>query len=238
MNIQEIIRKQAIAKGVNPDAALAIAKIESGFDPLSNKDSASQHKGLYQLGTNEWAKYGNGDIYDPTANTNAFLNYYKSNAGTLASTLGREPTAAEAYLAHQQGATGAGALLMNPDKNATDVLAPYYPSRRTAAKVISGNGGDPNAKASDFVSLWNSKYGSAIGNGPATSYREAGGTATDAPATVPTTDGLLSQMDKRDPSLEMGFGLLANANRAAPQTQMLQPFTRRPQPFSGFSFLG
>jgi len=181
MNIQELIRKQAIAKGVDPDAALAIAKIESGFDPFSNKDSASQHKGLYQLGTNEWAKYGNGDIYDPTANTNAFLNLYKNNAGALASILGHEPTAAETYLAHQQGVTGAGALLTNPDKNATDVLAPYYPSRRAAANVISGNGGDPNAKASDFVSLWNSKYGSAIGNGPATAYKEAGASDVTPP---------------------------------------------------------
>jgi hypothetical protein len=103
-----------------------------------------------------------------------------------------------------------------------------------AAKVISGNGGDPNAKASDFVSLWNSKYGSAIGNGPATSYREAGASDTATPA----PNGLLAEMDKRDPSLEMGFGLLANANRAAPQMQMLQPTMRRPQGFTGFNFLG
>jgi len=45
-------------------------------------------------------------------------------------------------------------------------------------------------------------------------------------------------MDKPDPSLQMGFGLLANANRAAPQMQMLQPVMRRPQGFTGFNFLG
>jgi hypothetical protein len=234
MNIQELIRKQAIAKGVNPDAAVAIAKIESGFDPLSNKNSASQHKGLYQLGTNEWANYGNGDIYDPAANTNAFLDYYKNNSNALAKTLGREPTAAESYLAHQQGAAGAGALLMNPDKNAVDAIAPYYSTKKKAMDVITGNGGDPNAKASDFVNLWNSKYGSAIGNGPATSYKEAGTADTATPA----PNGLLAEMDKRDPSLEMGFGLLANSNRPAPQIQMLQPVMRRPQPFTGFNFLG
>jgi hypothetical protein len=252
MNIQDLIRKQAIAKGVDPDAAIAIAKIESGFDPASNQNAATKYKGLFQLGPDEWSQYGKGDIYDPNANTNAFLNLYKDNTAQLAQKLGRQPTAAESYLAHQQGVTGASALLTNPNSNAVDVIAPYYPSRKVAVAAIKGNGGDPNGTANDFVNVWNSKYGNAVGTGPATSYQEAGTTDTSTPGNRPgdvanlgqgvqgpSASGLLSnQTATLGNPMQMAMGLLQQPQTPAWEAQVPQAALRRPQPFTGFSFLG
>jgi Transglycosylase SLT domain len=222
MNIQDIIQKRAIAMGVDPTAATAIAKIESGFNPTANQNAQTKYKGLFQLGPDEWSKYGNGDIYDPTANTDAFLKLYKDNTAQLAQNLGRQPTAAEAYLAHQQGVAGANALLSNPDQNAVDAIAQYYPNRKTAIAAIQGNGGDPNGTAGDFVNFWNNKY-SSVGTGPAASYQEAGApananananasanAASDMP--LPGTPGLLSANPMSGPTAgltQQGLSLLA-----------------------------
>jgi hypothetical protein len=246
MDIQALIRQRAIAAGVDPSAAIAIAKIESGFDPASNMNAATKYKGLFQLGPDEWSKYGNGSdtgLYDPTANTDAFLNLYKDNTSQLAQKLGRQPTAAEAYLAHQQGVTGANALLSNPDQNAVDTIAQYYPTRKIATAAIAGNGGDPNGTAGDFVNVWNNKYGNAIGTGPATAYREAGAAtapnATPNPTNTPPATGLLTNPTSAlgDP-MKMAMGLLQQGQGQTPQIQMIQNLLRRPQQFSGFNFLG
>jgi hypothetical protein len=163
-DILDLIRQRAAAAGVDPATALTIARIESNFDPTSNMNRATQYKGLFQLGRNEWATHGSGDIYDPTANTDAFLKLYNNNASALAKSLGRAPTPQEAYLAHQQGVTGATALLSNPDKNAVDVIAPFYKNRATALSAIKGNGGDPNGTAGDFVNAWTNKYNTYAAN--------------------------------------------------------------------------
>ncbi|UOF77891.1 putative internal virion protein [Caudoviricetes sp.] len=157
-DIQDIIRQRAIAAGVDPTVALTIARIESNFDPTSNMNKSTQYKGLFQLGKNEWANNGAGDVYDPAANTDAFLKLYNNNSSALGKSLGRAPTPQEAYLAHQQGVTGATALLNNPDKNAVDVIAPFYKDRATAISAIKGNGGNPDGTAGDFVNMWSGKY--------------------------------------------------------------------------------
>lgn len=158
MDIQDLIRKRAAAAGVDPSVALRIAGIESNFDPTANMNASSQYKGLYQLGPDVWSTHGRGNIYDPASNTDAFLNLYKANSSALKDSLGRDPTPAETYLAHQQGAAGATALIQNPDKNAVDVIAPFYGSRKTAISAIKGNGGDPTGTAADFTKKWVDKF--------------------------------------------------------------------------------
>jgi Transglycosylase SLT domain len=255
MNIQDLIRQRAIAAGVDPDAAVAIAKIESGFDPTSNQNASTKYKGLYQLGPDEWSQYGKGDIYDPAANADAFMALYKNNTAQLSKALGRQPTAAEAYLAHQQGPAGTAALLANPNQNAVDAIAQYYPSRNMATAAIKGNGGDPNGTAGDFVNLWNTKYGNNVGTGPAASYQEVGAPnpnaqqpqnawnkmfgAPQAPNTTPQTGLLANNQKPQDPGAylsQLGLGLLAQAQ---PQTPMPQApsYIHRPQMY-GNEFTG
>lgn len=254
MDIQELIRQRAIAAGVDPVAALTIARIESSFNPSSNMNAATQYKGLYQLGRDEWAKHGTGNIYDPAANTDAFLKLYNNNASALAKSLGRDVTPQETYLAHQQGVAGATALIKNPDMNAVDAIAPFYRDRATAISAIKGNGGDPNAPASDFANLWTTKYNKfAQGfggdpNAPTTVATNNTTPATPATPASPATPiasampgmGLLSS-NGAQPMTDgsMGFnpmGLLSSglqamgaAQQQQPQMKMLPPSVHRPR---------
>lgn len=154
--VKLLIAKLARERGITPETALAIAQIESSLDPNSNYNKSTQYKGLYQIGTSEWDKYGGGkNVYDPTANTNAFLQMHMDNQAALEKKLGRPVTPGEAYLAHQQGVAGAAALINNPDKNAIDIVEPFHGSR--ARRVILGNGGTANMTGKDFVDLWSGK---------------------------------------------------------------------------------
>ena len=79
------------------------------------------------------------------------------NASHLRRVLGRDPTSAEVYLAHQQGAGGASALLRNPQMSAAQALATVMSPAR-ARQAISVNGGNPDAPASAFAGKWLNKF--------------------------------------------------------------------------------
>ena len=99
---------------------------------------------------------------DEVASAQAAARLAADNRGFLAKKLGREPTGAELYLAHQQGAGGAAGLLANMNKPAGSVTDPYN---------IKVNNGNPNAPASEFVQQFLAKYegakpGQNRGQGP------------------------------------------------------------------------
>ncbi|NTG94256.1 hypothetical protein [Rhizobium rhizogenes] len=85
------------------------------------------------------------------------LNSSADGAGRLAAEsarylrtgLGREPTAAELYLAHQQGAAGAMKLLSNPNENAASLVG---------TKAIIQNGGREDMTAAQFAQMWANKF--------------------------------------------------------------------------------
>lgn len=125
-----------------------VAQIETGGNP--NQTSSTGAMGKYQFVPGTWAQYGGGgDPNDPVAQEAAVRKLTADNAAALAKALGREPTAGELYLAHQQGAGGATALLTHPDQPAGSLVSP---------KAIAVNGGDPNAPAGQFVDKWTSKF--------------------------------------------------------------------------------
>ncbi len=113
-----------------------------------NATSPTGATGTFQFMPSTWAKYGGGaDIHgDQTAAMTALT---QDNNLALSSALGRPPTAAELYLAHQQGAGGAIKLLTNPAAT---------PAQLGLGNAVSVNGGDPNAPAADFVSKWGQKF--------------------------------------------------------------------------------
>mgnify|MGYP003328118458 CR=1 FL=1 len=207
MDIQELIRRRAVAAGVDPSVALRIATIESSMDPTANMNTSSQYKGLYQLGPEAWSAHGRGNIYDAGNNTDAFLNLYKANSSTLENNLGRAPTPAETYLAHQQGAAGATALLQNPDKNAVDALTPLYGSRNVATSAIKKNGGDPAGTAGDFIKMWSNKFNQTGSQTPAQPQQQS------------SSDNL--PIFARQQTQDQIGGLLAN-NSADRQKDLLQ----------------
>jgi hypothetical protein len=140
--------------------------IESGGDPYNRTGS---NRGLGQFGPTEEHLYGINDAnrHTPEAQASAVALERAHNDPTLTRVLGREPTDAEHYLAHQQGLAGANALLGNPDVPAWQAIRPYYRSDAIAQKAITGNipGDSPlkrlnvnDISSAGFTAMWRDKF--------------------------------------------------------------------------------
>jgi hypothetical protein len=91
------------AYGLDPGTMSAIASIESANSPGSNRNRATQYKGLFQIGKEEWKRYGEGDIYNPRDNAMAAARMLKDHQTWFLERFGRNPTDGELYMMHQQG---------------------------------------------------------------------------------------------------------------------------------------
>lgn len=142
-----------------------VIHIESGGNPNARTGS---NVGLVQ-GDAAWnAKYGVTDPGSVSQASSALVREAADNRPALANVLGRNPTAAELYLAHQQGLAGATALFANPDKPAWETIRRFYKSDGIAKQAIWGNmtpqmkaqfqGGVDQVTAGDFAKLWGAKY--------------------------------------------------------------------------------
>tara|TARA_R110002074_G_scaffold8131_18_gene34092 strand:- start:912 stop:1763 length:852 start_codon:yes stop_codon:yes gene_type:complete len=124
------------------------AEIESGMNPNA-KNPRSSAGGLFQF-INATAKdYGLTNRYDAEQATDAAARLARDNMRTLTPVLGRAPTGAELYLAHQQGGGGARKILRDPNARATSVVG---------SAAVKLNGGNSNMSAGDFANLWLSKF--------------------------------------------------------------------------------
>lgn len=146
------LHPEAIARQTSPVAAgdayyKRLAQIESGGNPRAyNKSGAS---GLYQFMPGTARQYGLADPFDPVQSQAAVERFTADNRAVLVKRLGREPTAGELYLAHQQGAGGASRLLANPDAIAADIVG---------KQAVIQNGGTADMTARDFASKWINKF--------------------------------------------------------------------------------
>jgi len=131
--------------------------IESNFGRAKDRPG-SQFQGGFQLGNAVRRQYGVANPQDFEQSAIGAAKYAADNKKFLMSAIGREPTAAELYLAHQQGAGGARKLLTNPNQPAGMLTNPNF---------ISSNAGDPNAPASQFSQkfgdMFNRKVAEASG---------------------------------------------------------------------------
>ncbi len=118
--------------GVNPQYFNKLG-VESANTWKSNLTSHTGAKGLFQFTNKTWremtTKYPeafkgvNVDRMDPRANTIATALYAKENAQGLQKMLGRAPTNAEVYMAHNVGLGGARSLLRaDPNVQVSKVL--------------------------------------------------------------------------------------------------------------------
>lgn len=90
--------------GVPVSTMRAIASIESNMNPESNRGRSTQYKGLYQMGTSEWAQHGKGgDVYNARDNAMGAASLLKSHKQWFNKQYGRDPNDAELYMMHQQG---------------------------------------------------------------------------------------------------------------------------------------
>jgi Transglycosylase SLT domain len=145
--IQSAVDATTTKYGLSPTFLSKLVDIESSGNP--NAVSSTGATGLTQFTKGTWSKYGQGDRRDINANLDAAARYALDNKRYLESELGRPVTDGELYLAHQQGAGGALALLKNPNARAGDVVNP---------RNIAVNGGNPNMTAGEFASKWTGKF--------------------------------------------------------------------------------
>ena len=145
--IRSIIVDAAVRNGVDPHALTEIAGIESSFNPFSRNRNSSAG-GLFQFVDTTARAYNLRDRFDPAQASDAAARLMRDNTSTLRQTLGREPTAGELYLAHQQGAGGASKLLANPNARAVDVVG---------HDAVVLNGGDASMTAGEFARKWTGK---------------------------------------------------------------------------------
>lgn len=133
-----------------PDAYLHVMwQIESssGQNLVGDRSSAAGHFAFMPETAQE---YGLEDPNDLEQSADAAARYAANSVKVLSPVLGRAPTGPELYLAHQQGAGGARALLQNPTAMAADVVG---------VDAVRLNGGDPaTMTAQDFVGFWNDRY--------------------------------------------------------------------------------
>lgn len=129
------------------------AQIESALNPNA-KNPRSSAGGLFQFINSTAKAYGLTNRYDPHQASDAAARLARDNANYLRPILGREPTAAELYLAHQQGAGGAAKILRDPNASATSVVG---------SAAVKLNGGNSSMTAGDFAGLWLNKFNKGYG---------------------------------------------------------------------------
>ncbi len=145
-----IVGSTARKHEIDPLDFAAVAWIESKFRPNA-KNPNSTASGVMQFVLSTANAYGLADPFDPHANLDAGARLWKDNAYILQLGLGRKPTGAEMYLAHQQGADGALRLL----RSVGDA------SSLVGDAAIALNGGDAATSAQQFVAHWTAKFNKA-----------------------------------------------------------------------------
>ena len=130
--------------------------------------------GRFQFLPSTARQYGVSNPRDPMQAADGAARLYNDNKATLTATLGRDPTGPELYLAHQQGAAGAAALLEHPDLPANVVLASVRGDQQIANISVTANGGSLGMKAGDFAALQEQRF--------------AGGAGAAQPGPAPQTD--------------------------------------------------
>ena len=147
-------------KGGWRDSIPRIIQIESGGDPNAR---TGKYTGLFQMGPDEIKQYG-GNSYEHG------VRLLEDRAAALTRRLGREPTGAEVYFAHQQGLEGSARHLENPDRPAWENMYDTGEGRKKgpgwAKLAIWGNipndmkkqfGSVENVTSADFTELWRQK---------------------------------------------------------------------------------
>jgi hypothetical protein len=109
----EEIKRASDNFGLDSRFMMAVAKIESNFDP---KQRTGSYIGLFQLSNYEFNKYGSGDINNPRDNAIAAAYKFSTAAIMFELDTHKKPTLYDLYLIHQQGTQGAAQHVSHPDQ--------------------------------------------------------------------------------------------------------------------------
>jgi hypothetical protein len=161
---REEIRQAALLYGIDLPMMLSIAKVESDFNPRVRTGS---YKGLFQLSDYEFAKYGDGSIWDARDNARAAAHMFLVQAEKFKWALGHFPDYAERYMVHQQGIDGAIEHYEHPERVAWQSMCAttegLLKGENWCKRCIWGNllpqwkkffGTVDNISSGDFVHVW------------------------------------------------------------------------------------
>jgi hypothetical protein len=111
--LEDAIEKAAERYDVPLSTLRAFAAIESGGNARARRGS---YHGAYQLSRRVFREHGGrGNIYDARENTAVAARKPRLEQAAFFRRYGRQPTATELYMMHQQGIGGAAMHLANPD---------------------------------------------------------------------------------------------------------------------------
>ena len=175
IEVQDAIDRAAKQYGVNPKLLSTFVKIESGGNPQAVTGS---YRGLFQLSEPEFNKYGGGNIYSAHDNAMAGAAKLKAESEQFAKQYGREPTALDLYMVHQQGPGGYAAHTSNPNAPAWQNMASTAEGRAKgegwAKQAIWGNvpsdvrnkypGGVDSLTSQQFMDIWRDKVARLSGD--------------------------------------------------------------------------
>jgi hypothetical protein len=183
------------------------------------------------------------DRFDLAKSTDAASRLAQQNAAHLTNVLGRTPTHGEVYLAHQQGAGGAAALLKYPNLPAAQAMVQggAFKDIRKAAHAIAVNGGNPNAPASHFAQKWTSRFDGtrASQTTPPANFGVTSGHARDSimhrsgPAPVQTAAATPQQVAQ--PKIEPKGSVLNDIDPRDPSGPLKSQQAAQPAPVQGGS---
>ena len=141
--VKDAILKAAAKEQVDPFILAQLACHETGakFNTEASAKSSTA-KGLFQFINSTWKQYGKddngvvGDVNDPYQNAIAGARYMKRNQKILRDGLGREPTAGETYLAHNQDGPRALGMILGTRSPYHPELQGYGLTKNTTAKEM------------------------------------------------------------------------------------------------------
>lgn len=212
--VQAAIARAAQATGVDFNYLLAQARLESSLDPAARAGTSSA-AGLYQFTRGTWlqtlekhgANHGAGwaDMaieqgrvsdpklrqqvlalrHDPDLSARMAAELARDNRAALLPVLGREPDAAELYLAHFLGAGGAGKFLTALSADPAQSAAALLPEAAAANRAIFYEGGQPRSLGG-VMGLLRAKVDGAMGQAsPAVPWSTAALVAERQPLGAP-----------------------------------------------------
>ncbi|WP_017967598.1 transglycosylase SLT domain-containing protein [Rhizobium leguminosarum] len=146
--IKAQVESIAVEYAINPPTFSKMAKIESGLNAKAiNRLSGAC--GVFQFMKATARQYGLTECLDAEANIRAGARLFQDNQRAFVKAFGRNPTAGESYLMHQQGAGGAIKILRHPNILAVEAVG---------KKAVVQNGGKSNMTAAQFANLWIRKF--------------------------------------------------------------------------------
>ena len=171
-DVDSAIASAAQAHGIDPDLLRRVAAIESAGNPRAVTGS---YRGLFQLSAAEFG--GRGDIFSAEDNANAAAANFVRHIADFRRQNGRDPTAGELYLIHQQGAGGFAAHMAQPGRLAWESMFStaegQQRGRAWARQAIAGNlppavlarfGGVDNVTSQQFMDYWRSRVEGTSGS--------------------------------------------------------------------------